>query len=222
MTAAEPHGPRLSRWEIIGAWLHIWTPPRGVEVPPVPVRKLAVGAALLALIAVGIYLLAAPDVEHSKQRYAAHLSAAQRAAVRAEKRRLAADQRLHTVHARPGPARSLTRKLERAILRDAQARVRAHTLNGPIASASCQPAGPTAVAFPGSKVFKCMALGPETNGVRAGFGFVATVFPQTGELSWCKTNPSAGEGSSFQRLATVRLSKRCAGTLAGLLAGQPG
>src|SRR3712207_7944463 len=29
---------RLSRWEVLGAWLRLWTPPREVEVPPVPWR----------------------------------------------------------------------------------------------------------------------------------------------------------------------------------------
>ena len=32
---------RASVLEIIGAWLHVWVPPRDVDVPPVPWRKLA-------------------------------------------------------------------------------------------------------------------------------------------------------------------------------------
>jgi hypothetical protein len=27
---------RASIFEIVGAWLRIWTPPRDVEIPPVP------------------------------------------------------------------------------------------------------------------------------------------------------------------------------------------
>ena len=30
-----------TRWKILGAWLRIWTPPRDVEVPPVPLRAIA-------------------------------------------------------------------------------------------------------------------------------------------------------------------------------------
>ena len=39
---------RASRWEILGAWLRIWTPPRDVEVPPVPRRLLAAVAGVIA------------------------------------------------------------------------------------------------------------------------------------------------------------------------------
>jgi hypothetical protein len=44
---------RLSRFELLGAWLGLWTAPRDVEVPPVPWRRIAVVAAVL-VAAVGI------------------------------------------------------------------------------------------------------------------------------------------------------------------------
>src|SRR4051812_9326358 len=31
---------RANVLEIVGAWLHLWVPPRDVEIPPVPWRKL--------------------------------------------------------------------------------------------------------------------------------------------------------------------------------------
>ena len=40
---------RLGRLEVLGAWLGVWTPPRGAVVPPVPWRPIAIGAALLAI-----------------------------------------------------------------------------------------------------------------------------------------------------------------------------
>ena len=43
---------RLSRWEVLGAWLRLWTPPREAVVPPVPWRKVAVGGALVLAAAV--------------------------------------------------------------------------------------------------------------------------------------------------------------------------
>ena len=33
---------RASVLEIVGVWLHVWTAPRDVEIPPVPWRKLAI------------------------------------------------------------------------------------------------------------------------------------------------------------------------------------
>jgi hypothetical protein len=36
---------RLGRFETLGAWLRVWTPPRGAVVPPVPKGKIAIGAA---------------------------------------------------------------------------------------------------------------------------------------------------------------------------------
>ena len=42
---------RLGRFEVLGAWLGLWTPPRGAVVPPVPWRRIAIGAALLVAVA---------------------------------------------------------------------------------------------------------------------------------------------------------------------------
>ena len=38
---------RLGPFETLGAWLRLWTPPRGVTVPPIPSKAIAGGAALL-------------------------------------------------------------------------------------------------------------------------------------------------------------------------------
>ncbi len=58
---------RLGRLEILGAWLGVWTPPRGAEVPPVPWRAVAAGAAVLV---VGVGVAAAvlvPQVSGDRQ-----------------------------------------------------------------------------------------------------------------------------------------------------------
>jgi len=69
--APGPDRPRAAWWEILGAWLHVWTPPRGVAVPPVPWRWVAAaGAGLVALVAV-IVLVVAPKVDEGKRRGAA-------------------------------------------------------------------------------------------------------------------------------------------------------
>jgi hypothetical protein len=60
----------LSHWELVGAWLHIWTPPRDVPIPPVPRRKLA----FLGLAAVAAVAMIIPAIESGK-----HAGAAERA-----------------------------------------------------------------------------------------------------------------------------------------------
>ena len=47
---------RLGRLEVLGAWLGVWTPPRGAVVPPVPWRPIAIGA---GLVAIGLLVAAA-------------------------------------------------------------------------------------------------------------------------------------------------------------------
>jgi len=66
--APGPDRPRAAWWEVLGAWLHVWTPPRGVAVPPVPWRWVAAaGAGLVALVAV-VVLVVAPKVDEGKRR----------------------------------------------------------------------------------------------------------------------------------------------------------
>jgi len=49
---------KLSRFEVLGAWLRLWTPPRGAAVPPVPWRAIVAGGLLLlALAGAGAALL---------------------------------------------------------------------------------------------------------------------------------------------------------------------
>src|SRR4051812_20957085 len=46
MTRSHDSAPKLGRWETLGAWLHVWTPHRDAEVPPVPWRTITIGTLL--------------------------------------------------------------------------------------------------------------------------------------------------------------------------------
>jgi hypothetical protein len=70
---------QLSRWEILGAWLRLWTPPREAVVPPVPWRKVAIGGGLVLAAAV-VALVVLLNTE--SERTAAEQRAARAAAAR--------------------------------------------------------------------------------------------------------------------------------------------
>ena len=73
---------RASALEILGVWLHVWTAPRDVEVPPIPWRKLAIWTGVGALV-LGIALaIMIPRINEGKSERAAS-AAAEQARVRA-------------------------------------------------------------------------------------------------------------------------------------------
>src|SRR3954465_970915 len=87
---------RANVLEIIGAWLHVWVPPRDAVVPPIPWRKLGMGFGIAALI-VGIALvILVPRIDTSKEEYAARKAAEKRAAVAQNRARI---NRVQTPHA---------------------------------------------------------------------------------------------------------------------------
>jgi hypothetical protein len=141
---------RLGPFETLGAWLRIWTPPRGVEPPPVPWRRIAVGAIVLSLVLGAAAVVVVPAIDRGKREHSARekRDAARRQEARA--RRLAEEGRLRRGSARPpaglsrlSPARqreartTLVRSLEAAVTRDARGRVRRGELEGPVLGARC-------------------------------------------------------------------------------------
>jgi hypothetical protein len=77
-----PHDhARLGLFERWGAWLGLWTPPRGVAVPPPPWRAVGIGGAVLLVLLGVAALIAAPRV------------AGERDADRARTERAAAERR---------------------------------------------------------------------------------------------------------------------------------
>jgi hypothetical protein len=218
MRSAEP---RLTRWETLGAWLHVWTPPRDVPVPPVPRRKLVLwGAALAAALAIGL-ALAIPALDSAKRKGAAERARAEAAAVAAETARLRADQRVH--YATAAAASDPVAVLERRITADARHRTRAHTLDGPVLDTKCEPAAANAIQFPASRVYKCFVAtasglrGEGNDRFATGYPFIATIYTRTRRLAWCKENPRPGEKTGGKGLAAVQLSPVCAGKLSQVL-----
>lgn len=219
-SAASSAEPSLSRWEIVGAWLHVWTPPKGLEVPPVPWRKLALWSAVAALVLGAAAAVAVPRIDQSKKEGAAERAAQAAAAVSAEKARLSADQRVHEQVVPSGA--DLVASLEAAVTADATARARAKTISGPVLSTSCTSTSPDVAQFPASRVYKCFvktATGlPGQNGevIGTGYPFVATIYTHERRLAWCKQNPHADEKGTKGDVR-VKVSPVCAGKLSQVL-----
>ena len=83
---------RASRWEILGAWLRVWTPGRDVYVPPIPWRKVALGALGLVLVGVAIAIFVAPEIDEDKRARAARQEQEEQRAIAARNARIRKEQ----------------------------------------------------------------------------------------------------------------------------------
>ena len=224
---------KLAWWEVVGAWLHIWTPPRGAQVPPVPRAKLAI--ALVAVLAVigGAVALLAPGINRSKENQAREAARSLARARAAERRRIKRLEIAHfgRGHRRRPPALSapaerrlrhaVLAELERAITGDARGRARRGQLQGPIRATSCDPFPPTVSNIGPETTLKgaigkyaCTAIEdyiPNGAGGRGalGYPFWAKVNFRTLRFAWCQINPRAGERTIGQDLAVVPPPKAC-------------
>ena len=218
--------PRLSRFETVGAWLHVWTPPRDAVVPPVPWRRIGIGAAIAAVVLGTLAAWLIPRIDRAKRRDAA-AEQRQLAALSARERRvLVRDQRLHAGRASALPAdpaaaqRTAVADLERAITADARARTAAGTLAGHVLTTTCTPftRGAVRVTPPPTATaagYECTAVTREIprsarNIAGAiGYPFWARVNFRRGTFQWCKVNLPPGEQGIGGEAAVVALPAAC-------------
>jgi hypothetical protein len=212
--------PRLKRWEIVGAWLKIWTPPRDLDLPPIPWRQLAIAGLVGVVVLAAAAALLVPQINHSKRQYAAQQASKQQAADRMLRAQLRADQavRLRPLIAGAAPVT----QLEHAISADARARAAARTLDGTVRRTGCQPTPARLAVYASSRVYKCFVetasnVRGEGNDILAeGYPFVGTIYYGTRRIAWCKENPLPGEKGA-RGAVHVRLSAACAGKLRAVL-----
>jgi hypothetical protein len=216
--------PKANPLEILGAWLRVWTPPRDVEVPPVPRRAAAaVGVGLLVVVAL-VLLVVMPAVDTGKDRDAERRA---KAAAAAKERRDATarrDQRPRTggdpelAPARtPDERRALVTDVEHAITTDANARFAAGILTSRTRSTDCEPflGGPAAEEDPSraTGVYECTALIRAIEGQgkpgRLGYPFRAVVDFATASWAFCKVNPIPSEMSLPDPRTIVPLPRAC-------------
>jgi hypothetical protein len=209
---------------VLGAWLGLWTPPRDVEVPPVPWGKVALVAALLLMAVLAFAFVALPAINQS------NLDAADRQARidarrHAERnRRIAATQVPHRARATPArtPAEraALVGRLEDAVAADARARVKTGAFKGTIRRVDC---APTPESRPGGVApeddpararggYDCTAVTSDIaghKGAAVGYPFQGVIDFERGRLTWCKTNPPPGEQVIPDPNSVVALPAAC-------------
>jgi hypothetical protein len=208
---------RASRWEILGAWLHIWTPPRDVDIPPFPWRLGLLGLAGLAAAIAAYLAFVAPRIDEGNQGRAAHDARVLAAAQRAERARLARDQRPRSARAgraarlhaagRDAQARAaLLAAVRASVGRDVRVRFAAGTIARPARDIRCRYVERDR---PRLRMY-CFAVTSKTADALVGQPFVAAGSLRDGRYSWCHENPRPGEGASGVSVQ-VELSDACTG-----------
>jgi hypothetical protein len=209
-----PHDetPKASWIEILGAWLHLWTPPRDCYVPPVPWRKVALGAAVLVAAGVVTALVIAPAIDEGKDRSAAEERRALEQRRAARRARIREEQRARFGRLERGaPREASLRAVEAAIGRDAAQRF--DTDGSP---AGCEPAPAQEVSGP-RVLYDChvtvreIVAAGEQEGARGRITipYRALLQFRAARYAFCKVNPRPGELSIGQPEDIVALPKPC-------------
>jgi hypothetical protein len=226
---------RLSRFEVLGAWLHVWTPHRDAEVPPVPVRRIAVWTLVGVLVLGGASLVIVPAVRDAKRRGEAR-DAGALAATRARQRR--AIERVQRPHhgraprprdlARAGDRRklqlrsALLRTSEAAIMADARHRVATGAFRNQVRALECRktppgsdPRAPGAEADLHARVgaYDCIAVTAfiPNGGDRGALGYPFRLVVDYARFAyvWCKSTPVPGEQVIPDPKSVVLLPRVC-------------
>ena len=230
----DPERSELGRLETVGAWLGLWTPPKGATVPPFPKRGAAVGVVVLAGAIVAGAVVAVPRIDESKRRGAESERRALAERRASERRRLIADQAALrggvppprgslSAGERLRARRALLRALELAITTEARRRVRSGTMTGRIARTECAPASgargrPERDLRLRHGAYDCLAVTRDipatstSSAGRLGHPFRALVDFSRFSFAYCKTNPPAGERAVPDPRATPQLPRACGGS----------
>ncbi len=171
----------------------------------------AAGVLLLAAVVVTAIVLG-PRIADSNRERAAEQRADEQRAKAAESARLAREQRPRTGTLAPAAAAVAVAGLERAITRDARARVATGELNSPARRTDCRTLGREG----GRLLLSCTAVTSDVDptaevpGVLIGYPYRGALSPATGSYGFCKTSGRPGEGS-YTSGAPVELPRQCGG-----------
>jgi hypothetical protein len=204
--------PKLSRFEVLGAWLNLWTPPRDVHVPPIPWRTIAIGALVAVVVLGAAAAVIVPAIDESKDERSAREQRAleQRQAARRERLRIEQRPRLGRLEAGASRGEQLA-AIEAAIGRDAKARFSPRAR-----PATCEPAagedpGADRVAYACLSGVRDIVGAGEQEGARGTLGipYRSIVDFGAGRYAFCKVNPPPGEQVIPDPRRIVELPKAC-------------
>jgi hypothetical protein len=180
---------QLTRWEILGAWLRLWTPPREVVVPPVPWRKVAVGGVLVlaaAVVAV-IVLLNTESNRDAAERQSARAAVARHAAF------LERVDRRQAPHRGRGPAGADRVSTRRDLLGAAQADISATAHRRDVDCEpfprSLDPTPPVEDLARAAAAFDCIAVQSRFDTGAIGKPFRLVVHFDNGRYAFCEIVP---------------------------------
>lgn len=203
---------KASKLEILGAWLGIWTPPRDVEVPPIPWRKVAWVAAGVALVVAAVAVLVAPAIDESKDRSAAQSQRELEARAAARRARIAAMQQPRFGRAPAMASRAeVMDRVEVAIGADARERFSPKAARATCASAPGVDPGARKVAY------NCLSATTEIAGAgsqegargRLGYPYRAVVDFSASRYAFCRTNPVPSEKALGDPRKAIGLPRAC-------------
>lgn len=182
--------------EILGAWLGLWTPPRGETVPPVPWRTLTIGAIALVGAVCAAAALVLPGIAADRRagherdaraeaaRHAAYLTAVDRE----QRPRVRRGRPARTVAAR----RALVGAASAALERDARGRTVKRILG-----VACEPfprtiggTDPVTDLARRAATYDCVAVTAWLpDGGIIGMSFRLVAHFAAGDYAWCRTIP---------------------------------
>jgi hypothetical protein len=221
---------RASVLEILGVWLHIWTAPRDVEVPPIPWRKVALLTGVGALV-VGVALaVMIPRINDGKAERA-RADAAKEARLRAANReRVIKLQQPRTggfaalkpeKNASPaevaGARAQLVTSVQAAITADAQKRAATGEISKVQGPTTCAQAAGTPETGP-IGIFDCYTVVRKVPKVQnnvagsIGYPFRAVLNYQSFTYAFCRTEQFPGEQLIPDPRTVIQLPAACRGT----------
>jgi hypothetical protein len=218
---------RASILEIVGVWLHVWTAPRDVEVPPIPWRKLAIWTGVSAVVLAVALAIMIPRINEGKSERAAAAAAEQTRLRALNRERVIKLQQPRTggfASLKPaksaGPAEEVAARaklvagVETAITADAQKRAAAGEISKVQGPTTCSPAAGAGASGP-IGVFDCYTVvrkvpKVETNVAGSiGYPFRAVVNYSTFTYAFCRTEQFPGEQLIPDPRTVVQLPAAC-------------
>jgi hypothetical protein len=227
MSGAADNGRRASIPEIVGVWLHVWTAPRDVEIPPVPWRKLALWTTV-GVVALGVALaIMIPRINTGKAERTAQAAAQQARAQKANRARVVKLQQPRTggfADLKPaagattaevaGARQQLVVSVESAITADAEKRAAAGEISKIQGPTTCtHTAGTPTTGTVG--VFDCYTVVRKVPKVRTnlsgsiGYPFRAVLDYKHFTYAFCRTEQFPGEQLIPDIRTVVRLPAAC-------------